>query len=85
MTMKYLLVPMICLLLLSCSKDDNENTDNTPKTTNVYVVGWEKNNGKNLAKIWKNGTATTLGTVGKASVGRSVFVSGNDVYAVIHE
>ena len=39
MTMKYLLVPIICLLLLSCSKDNDENTDNnTPSTKTSLPV-----------------------------------------------
>ncbi|CAD0007456.1 hypothetical protein [Flavobacterium chungangense] len=37
--MKHLLVPIICLLLLSCSKDDNHNTDNnTPSVKTSLPV-----------------------------------------------
>ena len=37
--MKHLLVPIICLLLLSCSKDNDENTDNnTPSTKTSLPV-----------------------------------------------
>ncbi|CAD0004831.1 MULTISPECIES: hypothetical protein [Flavobacterium] len=46
-------------ITMSCSKD-TEDDNSTSKATNVYVIGWEKNDGKNLAKIWKNDTATNL-------------------------
>ncbi len=35
--MKHLLVPIICLLLLSCSKDDNGNTDNNNPSAKVSL------------------------------------------------
>lgn len=48
--------------------------------TDVYIAGYENQGAGvgNVAKVWKNGTATHLSTLGSYAL--SVFVSGNDVY-----
>jgi len=50
--------------------------------TDVYVVGGEDTAPATVAKIWKNGVATSLPN---GSYAKSVFVSGTDVYAVGNE
>src|SRR5690606_10116964 len=47
----------------------------------VYVAGFEENDKYiSVAKVWKNGVETVLSDGQKASIAKSVFVSGNDVY-----
>jgi hypothetical protein len=48
----------------------------------VYVGGYESNGTKVIAKIWKNGVATSLTNGSNDGFVASVFVSGTDVYAV---
>jgi hypothetical protein len=48
----------------------------TAAVADVYVAGEE--NG--IAKVWKNGVATNLSTLGDSAEANSVFVLGNDVY-----
>jgi hypothetical protein len=51
--------------------------------TDVYAAGLETINGTLIAKVWKNGVATTLSTdYGSAE---SVVVSGGDVYVAGYE
>jgi hypothetical protein len=50
--------------------------------TDVYAGGYENNGTKNVAKIWKNGVATSLTNGCNDGFVASVFVSGTDVYAV---
>lgn len=64
---------------MSCSKDRTDD-EITPKTTNVYVVGYEYAGTISHAKFWKNGVVTSLPTTGKTSLARAIFVLGNDVF-----
>jgi len=59
-------------------------------TTNpdVYTAGYETNSSSySVAKVWKNGVATSLspGTFSAQGWARAVFVSGSDVYVVGYE
>ncbi|MFI5133336.1 MAG: hypothetical protein ACHQEB_03315, partial [Chitinophagales bacterium] len=87
------LLAWIVFVFISCSKGGGNNSNNNggggggggsnppPTVTNVYVAGIEKNaSGKNVAKYWKNGVATSL-TDGMydAWAGR-IFISGSDIY-----
>ncbi len=52
----------------------------------VYFSGLEANDNQVLiAKYWKNGVETILGNGNYQSLARSIFVSGNDIYAVGYE
>jgi hypothetical protein len=51
----------------------------------VYVAGYEKNGTKDVAKVWKNGVATSLANGSNDAQANSVFVSGTDVYAAGYE
>lgn len=53
--------------------------------TDVYVAGWEYNGSKNVAKVWKNGVATSLTNGTRDAKAFSVFVSGTDVYVSGYE
>ena len=44
------------------------------------MVGFEKKEGKGVAKLWKNGKATELSDGKKSAGARSVFISNGDVY-----
>ncbi len=44
------------------------------------MVGAEYNGTKNVAKLWKNGIATSLSDGTQNSYAFSVFMSGSDVY-----
>ncbi|MEJ7674268.1 MAG: heavy metal-associated domain-containing protein [Chitinophagaceae bacterium] len=46
----------------------------------VYVAGFESNGAKNVAKVWKNGVATSLTNGTYDAAAHSVYVSGTDVY-----
>jgi len=48
----------------------------------VYVAGSEETGGNTRATLWRNGTATRLGSEGADSHALSVSVSGGDVYVV---
>ena len=84
--MKNLLIICSIFLIFSCSKEDNSTqpTIQEPaKVTNIYIGGSQKINGKEKATIWKNGVAQLLATdADNSSRVNSVYVSGNDVYAV---
>ena len=49
--------------------------------TDVYVGGSESNGTVNVAKIWKNGVASSLTNGTNVAAVISVFVFGTDVYA----
>lgn len=80
--MKQLFLLAIALLIFACSK----NNDIAPPSTDVYVAGYSFNSaGKQIAKFWKNGVATSLtdgtanaGANGIAFSGPSLIVSGWD-------
>ncbi|CAD0007454.1 hypothetical protein [Flavobacterium chungangense] len=50
---KHLLVPIICLLLLSCSKDDNDNTDNNSPSVKTSLP---------VKVMYKNATGNVIET-----------------------
>ncbi|MBZ4041373.1 hypothetical protein [Flavobacterium hibisci] len=77
------IVSIILLILPGCSKDDQ--TTGNSEIANVYVAGYEQNGGINQAAIWQKGVTVNLGTAGKNSVAKAVFVSGKDVYVAGHE
>lgn len=74
-TIKNTLTLLLAFATFSCSKDDEPKKQPTVK--DVHVVGYEKTNGKLVAKYWKNGIGTNLAS---GSVANAVFVSGKDVY-----
>lgn len=67
-------------MFVSCSKKDI-TPDPVATIPDIYVAGLESNGTRTIAKIWKNGVATSL-TDGTESAGAiSVYVSGTYVYA----
>ena len=46
----------------------------------VYTAGCESNGTKDVAKVWKNKSATDLTDGSKSAIARSVYVVGDDVY-----
>ena len=72
--------------IFSCSKDDSPPPV-IPKVETVYVGGvLEDANGKNIPTIWTNGVAQSLSvSAGNEGAVKSIFVDGNDVYAVGNE
>ena len=72
--------------IFSCSKDDSPPPV-MPKVETVYVGGvLEDANGKNIPTIWTNGVAQSLSvSAGNEGAVKSIFVDGNDVYAVGNE
>ena len=71
-----LLIVLIVFIFNSCTKEDMPET----QTPGVYVVGYENDGTKLIAKLWKDGIATSLTNGSKDGVANSVFVSGSDVY-----
>lgn len=69
----------IGLIFNACKKkaaDDSQNVD-------VYAVGYEKNQQNIMvAKMWKNGVATSLTDGSADAVANEIVVSGTDVYIV---
>lgn len=46
----------------------------------VYVIGTEKQNGKDVIKLWKNGSASILTNGQSDAFATDIYVSDNDVY-----
>jgi len=66
------------ILLMSCSKDNQETTGNDPQKTTVYALaGSADASGKYTSKIWKDNTSASY----DATL-MDIAVDGNDVYAV---
>lgn len=57
----------------------------TTATPDVYISGWENNGTKDVAKVWKNGIATSLTDGTNNSRANSVYASGTDVYVAGYE
>ena len=57
----------------------------TSSTPDVYVAGWETVGVIGIAKVWKNGVATSLTNGINDANAYSVFVSGTDIYVVGYE
>jgi len=55
-------------------------TTSLPSSADVYVAGYESNGTVTVAKLWKNGSATSLTDGTKNAEANSVFVNGTDVY-----
>ena len=78
----------ISVISFNCKKEDaakQPDPDPVPvsRQTDVYAGGFERDDaGYQIAKIWKNGIATSLTSDGDDAWVRSITVSGNDVYAV---
>ncbi|MDR1553260.1 MAG: hypothetical protein LBS69_07350 [Prevotellaceae bacterium] len=72
-----LLVAAIAAVAASCSKDDPAPVKKQP---NIYVAGYRYDGNRNIAVLWKNGTATSLTNGAKNAWANSVFVLGGDVY-----
>ena len=70
---------ILTMALFSCSKDES-TTEKEPTGATVYVAGHELNSSSTIAKLWKNGKATTLSDNNKAAYAKAVYVSGTDVY-----
>jgi hypothetical protein len=56
-----------------------------PDAPDVYAAGYESNGSKTVAKVWKNGAATSLTDGTKAADAKAMYVSGSDVYVAGNE
>lgn len=56
-----------------------------PLTDLMYVVSYENNGSKNVAKYWKNGVAMSLSNGSQNTFARSITISGADVYVAGYE
>ena len=76
------LVPCAFLALLACSGGGGSTPviPPPPTVTDVYLTGYESNGTKNVAKVWKNGTATPLTDGTREASANSSTLSGSDVY-----
>ena len=85
--MKSNILLLLCFLTLTaCKKKINqEPTPVIPINKTVYTVGLENNGTYNVAKLWKNGVATTLGTGTSNSRASAIYVSGDDIYVCGYE
>ena len=76
-------------IIFSCNKDETAPTPTPeiPKVETVYVGGFvEYANGIGIPTIWTNGIAQSLPiTAGNEGDVKSIFVDGNDIYAVGYE
>ena len=75
---------LISIIVFSgCKKADNTapSAPGLPTLTkDVYVAGFETSGTKRVAKVWKNGVATSLTNGSNDASAVSVYVSGTDVY-----
>ncbi len=74
--MKKLILTALVIALFSCSSDDN--TTDTPQQVSqtVFGGGYQRNaNNIYVAKIWKNGVATSLTNGNQHASANSVFVT----------
>lgn len=72
------------LILIGCGGGSGGPTASAPQlplVTDVYVAGAEFNSTVGVAKIWKNGVATSLTDGISHGTAGTIVVSGNDVYA----
>ena len=60
-------------------------TTTTPGSGDIYVAGYEYIGTKSVAKIWKNGVATSLTNGSNNAETNSVYVLGTDVYGAGYE
>lgn len=73
---KISLIILVAATLAACKK----SKDVTVAAPVTYVAGFENNGSNSVAKLWKDGVATSLSDGTRPAVARSVFVSGSDVY-----
>lgn len=76
--MKKIILPLLVIGLVfnACKKKDD-----TSKDVDIYAVGYERNQQDiRVAKLWKNGVATSLTDGSFDAIADAVVVSGTDVY-----
>lgn len=72
------IVLLAIISLESCKKDPKKDPSATSK--DVYVAGFESNGSKMIAKVWKNGVATSLTDGTEDAVANDIFVVDTNVY-----
>lgn len=83
---KTILSPILLIILLNGCKKEEETTLGdpdlaTPVLKSVYICGYEINeNGKNVAKYWKDGDEFILSSGGTDANANAIWVEGSDVY-----
>lgn len=80
--LKFLLVGMLFISLISCSKDEQNPIVNREQSKTTYICGSEIQNGMNVPKIWINGIPFNLENNDRVGSATSIVVNGNDVYSV---
>src|SRR5882757_5168544 len=76
--LQIVLLAMAAFTFTQCKKNDTTTPAVAAKT--VYVGGYETDGTNAVAKIWKDGTASSVTTTGNAGI-QAIYVSGTDVYA----
>jgi len=74
---------IVIFAVASCKKSETPSVPNLPvdATADVYIVGTSvATNGYGVATYWKNGVAKKVADSLSNSIGRSITVSGTDVY-----
>jgi len=78
---KIIFISILIVFLISCQKERHNSVTVVPvPPSDVYVAGWEDNGTNDVAKVWKNGVATSLTNGSNDAYANSVYVSGADVY-----
>lgn len=71
----FLVGSFLLSVLISCKREDS-----SPSLAGVYMVGYERVNGKSVAKYWKDGAEISLTDGSRHAFGKSAFVTDQDVY-----
>jgi hypothetical protein len=83
---KILSILSIIILLNGCKKEEEDTTLGdpdlaTPVLKSIYICGYEINeNGKNVAKYWKDDVEFILSGGGTDAIANAIWVEGSDVY-----
>lgn len=86
-TVFHLQLLLLASLLVGCKKDETTEEPNTEpppaaSSADVYVTGAENVGGIMVAKVWRNGTESTLPSTSQSTHTRDIDVASGDVHVV---